>query len=1448
EALALFIVTKGTERLLFGEYQRQATLSKGTSFRKAAVTGGDGRYLTEVDFNVAITDTAARVLWLSKTLAGEKFTSAPLIAPGELAVLEVRVEIARLNSDVWNYRNEYVQLAQKAFKLKEELARVERELVVASAAARTVGSDSENLRIKIAEKRTRLLEAKRAADNEASQAEDRLSSAIRRRIDRRAKLHELETLQRRAAHAAEEQQLSVPPAVAATAMNQQSVTPGQAASTALAGDPSELADELVRLRGKLAALRTEYSELTQLNVGHQMARGLKVDVSDPGLRQVAPAALICLGEMGEPARVMAGKRWKALYEGMLAQGSPDVDAERCASQLYALSIGFSAARRPDVVGPAVLVHRILAPLYQAPPPGLPVARSLVGNAWIYEITMSISMIGLPGTTPDGIQAAWKCLDEALELINAGYLLPDASVFRLRVDDSSPSPEFVFTVGDVAGWSLGQHVGSSTSKEDVAKQLLGLLGVTVQPGQRFALGPAHCEQLAQTVLMAPKSVSPVMLSGIQQRTERRPEFIYVQNPADAQAKGQRQADLDDLTSELARQIKRLTVLGRAVPEVRIAVAEEDRPDMQRMLEENVRDKLAGFAIAQPITFAATDTEMEPLAGQALFYVEWDPEGAPTPEVRIPVQRIVDGDEPAGDLVRTSDAQVVPDLIGSELDNEQVWRYSELTADSDGAAWTKLESPLRPWHWEESRMWAHVATVDQMSYIPIVRAQMAPGKQVVPKAIKSYVAYDLRRMCVNGQWVQEYTIRLHLSGGTPDQQDMLARRARRGLDALFNHRYRLPGGDQLHVRIEFVGAAADAHATITVADAGNANQFRWSLSSTQRILAHEVGHFLGIRDHYRSVNSPTVVGAGMDRDPVVRKHQVIRPSEPGKARARETASLHNAVRDDHGLYAELRTEPGVVVAPRDIWRIEYVSRGYAVVRDYVEPDEDSDSGSDSAPSPDRLSSRELEGLVDSMLQVAVYRDGGAGVWLPDPASDVTTLEMQESVVQGLPVDTVLFSVISHVGASGMPEFLGQEVTPQVMAALLKRMRRDGVWDGHKMLRFVSCGLAAQVSNDYVPDVLRLVQFETGATPAALAPNTLVWGTPNLSGQGSSHDLVVASNLGYDGNGRPIVSSDGRWVVFDWDVSTGEVTRAGEYDAHLTVAGNGDLRFDPAPGGYGVVDTELAKSAIEELNSDSMPFGESDDLTLPRSGEVDPDARFSTEAVYEALVSAVEQPTPETDVSTGPLSVKRRARPLGDAGVPENAAEPIARQRVEFDARSTALTQAMEGRLRELIDTVVERSPLDWTLTIKIVGSHGNNPSTSVAEGRGRERLSVVENRINALLEEFSVRDLVTVVTSMTEGSLHRILDRRDSPLFKKRRKMDSTAPEQDGLDSVVVVVLGNNTASATGDDAQVEASSTGDFGSIEDVVDDLDGAVVGDGDLFGLLRPSGVPGFLVGHDFS
>ncbi|SEP53028.1 Glycosyltransferase sugar-binding region containing DXD motif-containing protein [Amycolatopsis saalfeldensis] len=134
------------------------------------------------------------------------------------------------------------------------------------------------------------------------------------------------------------------------------------------------------------------------------------------------------------------------------------------------------------------------------------------------------------------------------------------------------------------------------------------------------------------------------------------------------------------------------------------------------------------------------------------------------------------------------------------------------------------------------------------------------------------YDVRRFEESpGNWVREFTVPLDLtsqSGSVSiDARNQLAADLQSHLDATVNQHYRLPGGDQLHVRVDANatndihpnddswesdssrGVPVNIHDSTVDENTPATNQLNWDVHDASTGLTHEVMHFLGLGEGYR-----------------------------------------------------------------------------------------------------------------------------------------------------------------------------------------------------------------------------------------------------------------------------------------------------------------------------------------------------------------------------------------------------------------------------------------------------------------------------------------------------------------------------------------------------------------------------------------------------------------------
>jgi hypothetical protein len=170
----------------------------------------------------------------------------------------------------------------------------------------------------------------------------------------------------------------------------------------------------------------------------------------------------------------------------------------------------------------------------------------------------------------------------------------------------------------------------------------------------------------------------------------------------------------------------------------------------------------------------------------------------------------------------------------------------------------------------------------------------------------IRYDLRRIEVDpGRFVQDYTLRAYLKPGAGVDADTgaaVAARATAAVDDLLNPGFRLPGGDQFHVTLEFTDHPSHAHTTIEVGGSVT-DQTHWSPAAGAGVLAHETLHYLGVPDEYR------------DPDRVLLRHDA-------------NSGVHSG---DGGLMGRDVLGEGPGLRPRHLWMVERTARSQVAVPD-------------------------------------------------------------------------------------------------------------------------------------------------------------------------------------------------------------------------------------------------------------------------------------------------------------------------------------------------------------------------------------------------------------------------------------------------------------------------------------------------------------------------------------
>ncbi|MFD5460265.1 hypothetical protein ACFWIR_35480, partial [Streptomyces olivaceus] len=118
-----------------------------------------------------------------------------------------------------------------------------------------------------------------------------------------------------------------------------------------------------------------------------------------------------------------------------------------------------------------------------------------------------------------------------------------------------------------------------------------------------------------------------------------------------------------------------------------------------------------------------------------------------------------------------------------------------------------------------------------------------------------AFDVRRFTHGGENVTDLTVRLALRPHA-EAADAVRARVAEGVERFYNRPgHRLPGGDRLHVTVEFVGPDDDPHLTVDLVGRDQPmNQLAWWADADPEEFAHELGHQLFLRDETPDAAGP------------------------------------------------------------------------------------------------------------------------------------------------------------------------------------------------------------------------------------------------------------------------------------------------------------------------------------------------------------------------------------------------------------------------------------------------------------------------------------------------------------------------------------------------------------------------------------------------------------------
>ncbi|MEU0547346.1 hypothetical protein [Micromonospora sp. NPDC005979] len=271
--------------------------------------------------------------------------------------------------------------------------------------------------------------------------------------------------------------------------------------------------------------------------------------------------------------------------------------------------------------------------------------------------------------------------------------------------------------------------------------------------------------------------------------------------------------------------------------------------------------------------------------------------------------------------------VDDLAGPKLEYLSRWRLSPLSSGRGG--WWRADDPVPD---VDDVVAALPASAFRTVDAEVVDIGDRSGDPRMFRWSGADVRYDVARIEIQDgtssgrrsspRHLRVFRVRLHLAGeGSVTAADLEAYQAhaRAAIRQEANGRFRLPGGDQFHLDVQFTGDVGNAHHVIRVPEHADMDAGTWPRSHlsepVQHVrdsVLHEMLHLLGLPDEYVQSGGPSSAASVLRRD--TRAADDLRgPRRP---------DLPPALMQD-----VTRVGGDHIIAPRYLWEIAFVQESHA-----------------------------------------------------------------------------------------------------------------------------------------------------------------------------------------------------------------------------------------------------------------------------------------------------------------------------------------------------------------------------------------------------------------------------------------------------------------------------------------------------------------------------------------